>query len=84
MNVHNFIVMHQAHCRVVLSSTCSFLWCTHERNDPCPDVSVLWPGLLWTKDPKVPVVEEVLNHHPDGEYYEMSNCQHNNLNVSFK
>lgn len=45
----------------------SLLWRAHERGDPRPDVPVLWPGLLWTQDPKVPVVEEVPDHHSDGE-----------------
>lgn len=45
----------------------SLLWRAHERGHPCPDVPVLWPGFLWTQDPEVPVVEEVPDHHSDGE-----------------
>lgn len=45
----------------------SLLWCSHECSDSHPDVPVLWPGLLWTQDPEVPVVEEVPDHHSDGE-----------------
>lgn len=45
----------------------SLLWRAHERGDPRPDVPVLWAGLLWTQDPEVPVVEEVPDHHSDGE-----------------
>lgn len=52
-----------------LSSLCSVLRCAHERSNPRLDVPVLWPGLLWTQDPEVPVVEEVLDHHPDGKTF---------------
>lgn len=46
---------------------CSILWRPHERCHSCLDVPVLWPGFLRPEDPEVPVVEEVLDHHPDGK-----------------
>lgn len=47
----------------------SLLWCSHECGDSHPDVPVLRPGLLRTQDPEVPVVEEVPDHHSDGEIW---------------
>lgn len=53
----------------------SLLWRSHERSHPHPDVPVLRPGLLWTQDPEVPVVEEVPDHHSDGEMWLSLACE---------
>lgn len=53
---------------------CSILWRPHERCHSRLDVPVLWPGFLRTEDPEVPVVEEVLDHHPDGEILWLHHC----------
>lgn len=56
----------------------SLLRCSHERSHSHPDVPVLRPGLLRTQDPEVPVVEEVPDHHSDGEMSLnlVSRCSH--------